>query len=363
MSLRVEIELVRGTFELSVEFSVQAGSVLAILGPNGSGKSSVLGSLAGLLDPKRASITLAERVLRDDSVDLPPHARAIGLLSQDPLLFPHLSVLDNVAFAPRSRGKGRQRSREIAREWLTEVDALEFAARRPSQLSGGQAQRVAVARALAGDPDLLLLDEPFAALDVDAAPAIRGLLRRVLRAQQSRATVLVTHDPLDALALADHVLVMAAGQVVEYGLTREVLSAPRTAFTARIAGLNLITGFAAADGLRTPDGTLVAGIPTEGVVPGEPAVAVFSPSAVAVYARGGENRGSPRNTVDAVVGALEPHGSVIRLRSAGAGWANGLTADLTPAAVADLALEPGAAVTLSVKATSVAVHPAASLAP
>ena len=362
MSLRAEIELVRGTFELSVEFSVEAGSVLAILGPNGSGKSSVLGSLAGLLDPGRARILLADRVLRDDRVDLPAHARAIGLLSQDPLLFPHLSVLDNVAFAPRSRGERRQRSREIAREWLGEVDALEFADRKPSQLSGGQAQRVAVARALAGDPGLLLLDEPFAALDVDSAPAIRGLLRRVLRAQRNRATVLVTHDPLDALALADHVLVMAAGRVVEYGPTRDVLSAPRTAFTARIAGLNLVSGLAETDGLRTLEGVLVAGIPADGVVMGEPAVAVFSPSAVAVYADGG-NAGSPRNSSEAVVGALEPHGSVIRLRAAGRGWANGLTADLTPAAVADLALEPGTAVTLSVKATSVAVHPAATLAP
>jgi molybdate transport system ATP-binding protein len=361
VSLRAEIELVRGTFELSVEFSVPAGSVLAILGPNGSGKSSVLGSLAGLLDPLRARITLAERVLRDDHVDLPVHARGIGLLSQDPLLFPHLSTLDNVAFAPRSQGKSRHRAREIAREWLTEVDALELADRKPSQLSGGQAQRVAVARALAGDPDLLLLDEPFAALDVDAAPAIRGLLRRVLRAQHNRTTVLVTHDPLDALALADHVLVLAAGQVVEYGPTREVLSAPRTPFTARIAGLNLITGFADSDGLRTPEGELIAGIPADGVVPGEPAVAVFSPSSVAVYPGEGQQPGSPRNTIDGVVGSLEPHGPVIRLRAAGAGWANGLTADLTPAAVADLALEPGTGVTLSVKATTVAVHPAASL--
>jgi molybdate transport system ATP-binding protein len=361
MSLTAEIELGRGSFELSVEFHVPAGSVLAILGPNGSGKSSILGSLSGLLSPRRARIRLADRVLHDDSVDLPAHDRAIGLLSQDPLLFPHLSALDNVGFAPRSRGATRQRSREIARKWLTEVDALELADRKPSQLSGGQAQRVAVARALAGEPDLLLLDEPFAALDVDSAPAIRGLLRRVLRAQSERSTVLVTHDPLDALALADHVLVLANGQVVEYGPTREVLSAPRTAFTARIAGLNLITGVAAEAGLRTPDGLLIAGIPADDVVLDEAAVAVFAPSAVAVYTEG--HPGSPRNTADAVVSSLEPHGPVIRLRASGEGWANGLTADLTPGAVAELGLEPGTPITLSIKATSVAVHPAATLAP
>ncbi|HEV7978701.1 sulfate/molybdate ABC transporter ATP-binding protein [Amycolatopsis sp.] len=361
MSLAAEIELGRGSFELSVEFHVPAGSVLAILGPNGSGKSSILGSLSGLLSPRRARVRLAGRVLHDDSVDLPAHDRAIGLLSQDPLLFPHLSALDNVGFAPRSRGATRQRSREIAVKWLTEVDALELADRKPSQLSGGQAQRVAVARALAGEPDLLLLDEPFAALDVDSAPAIRGLLRRVLRAQSERSTVLVTHDPLDALALADHVLVLANGQVVEYGPTREVLSAPRTAFTARIAGLNLITGVAAEAGLRTPDGLLIAGIPAEDVVLDEAAVAVFAPSAVAVYTEG--HPGSPRNTADAVVSSLEPHGPVIRLRASGEGWANGLTADLTPGAVAELGLEPGTPITLSIKATSVAVHPAATLAP
>jgi molybdate transport system ATP-binding protein len=360
MTLHAEIELRRGDFHLDVDLAVPAGSVLAILGPNGSGKSSVLGCLSGLLSPHRARIMLAGRVLADDRQEMPAHARAIGLLSQDPMLFPHLSILDNVGFAPRSRGASRTASREVARGWLTEVDALELAARKPAQLSGGQAQRIAVARALAGDPDLLLLDEPFAALDVDAAPAIRGLLRRVLRAQTSRATVLVTHDPLDALALADQVVVLAAGRIIERGPTRDVLSAPRTAFTARIAGLNLVAGLAVEGGLRTGDGALIAGIPAENLLPGEQAVAVFAPSAVAVYPHDDDHRGSPRNTVDAVVAALEPHGPVVRLRATSGGWANGLSADLTPAAVAELALEPGSPVTLSIKATTVAVHPAAA---
>ena len=347
--LRAEIELSRGDFRLAVDFEVPAGTVLAILGPNGSGKSSLLGSLSGLLRPDRASIRLGEREL--DGV--PPYRRSVGLLSQDPLLFPHLSVLDNVAFSPRSKGAGRAESREVARRWLAEVDAAEFARRKPAQLSGGQAQRVAVARALAGNPDLLLLDEPLAALDVDAAPAIRGLLRRVLGEHRIGATVLVTHDPLDALALSDHVLVLSRGQVVERGPTREVLSAPRTAFTARIAGLNLIPGTAAEGGLRADDGRFVAGMLAEDAVLGEPAVAVFEPSAVAVYPPEEGHPGSPRNTIGATVTALEPHGPVIRLRTD-----SGLAADLTPAAVADLALEPGVAVRLSIKATTVRVHPA-----
>ncbi|GLY69159.1 sulfate/molybdate ABC transporter ATP-binding protein [Amycolatopsis taiwanensis] len=354
MSLHAEIELSRGNFDLDVSLDVPTGGVLAVLGPNGSGKSSLLGCLSGLLRPSRATIRLGERSLHD----LPAHARAIGLLSQDPLLFPHLSVLDNVAFAPRSKGHGRARARELARHWLTEVDAAEFADRRPAQLSGGQAQRVAVARALAADPDLLLLDEPLAALDVDAAPAIRGLLRRVLGMAGNRVTVLVTHDPLDALALADHVLVLADGQAVERGPTRDVLAAPRTAFTARIAGLNLVAGTATEDGLRTDDGSLVAGMLAPDMETGSPAVAVFAPSAVSVYPAEDGHPGSPRNTFRAVVGTLEPHGTVIRLRTAGDGWAAGLSADLTPAAVADLRLEPGTVVRLSVKAITVTVHPA-----
>ncbi|MTD56661.1 sulfate/molybdate ABC transporter ATP-binding protein [Amycolatopsis pithecellobii] len=351
MMLRAEIELTRGAFELTVDFEVPAGTVLAILGPNGSGKSSLLGSLSGLLRPRRARIFFGDKELHD----LPPHARSIGLLSQDPLLFPHLSVVDNVAFAPRSKGAGRAGSREVARRWLAEVDAMEFADRKPAQLSGGQAQRVAVARALAGEPDLLLLDEPMAALDVDAAPAIRGLLRRVLGANKDRATVLVTHDPLDALALADHVLVLSGGQVVERGPTREVLAAPRTAFTARIAGLNLIAGTAVEDGLRTEDGRLIAGLRTADATLGEPAVAVFAPSSVAVYPVEDGRPGSPRNIIATSVAALEPHGPVIRLRTDA-----GLAADLTPAAVADLRLEPGIAVRLDIKATTVTVYPAAA---
>ncbi|TVT55665.1 ATP-binding cassette domain-containing protein [Amycolatopsis rhizosphaerae] len=351
MTLHAEIGLARGGFELSVGFDVPAGSVLAILGPNGSGKSSLLGCLAGLLAARQAVITLDGRALHG----LPAHARAVGLLSQDPLLFPHLSVLDNVAFAPRSKGEGRARSREIARHWLAEVDAAEFAERRPGALSGGQAQRVAVARALAAAPDLLLLDEPLAALDVDAAPAIRGLLRRVLSTHRIAATVLVTHDPLDALALADHVLVLAGGKAVERGPTREVLAAPRTAFTARIAGLNLIAGTAVEEGLRTEDGALVAGMLAPDAVAGEPAVAVFEPSAVSVYPAEDGHPGSPRNLIPAVVSVLEPHGPVIRLRTT-----SGLSAELTPAAVADLGLEPGLGVRLAVKATTITVHPAAA---
>lgn len=368
MTLRAEIELTRGEFALSAAINVAEGGVLAVLGPNGSGKSSMLECLAGLLPAHRCTISMGAYTLADtrQGVHRPPHTRGIGLLAQHPLLFPHLSVLDNVAFAPRSHGHRKAPARAGARQWLAEVDAAELASRRPAQLSGGQAQRVAVARALAGEPEVLLLDEPLAALDVDAAPAIRGLLRGVLRTAGSRlATVLVTHDPLDALTLADHVVVLGGGRIVERGPSREVLSAPRTAFAARLAGLNLVAGTACADGLRTGDGRIVAGMPAADVTDGQRAVAVFTPGAVAVYPSGaddGEPHGSPRNTVAAQIAALEPHGAVLRLRAharaEGPAWADGLTADLTPAAVADLELVPGSQITLSVKATTVAIHAA-----
>lgn len=355
MTLRAALDLRRDAFTLSVAFEVADGEVLAVLGPNGSGKSTVLSGLAGLLRPDTASVTLAGRTLDDARTHVAPHRRGVGLLAQEPLLFPHLSVLDNVAFGPRSRGGSRSAARERARRELGEVDALSLAARRPRALSGGQAQRVALARALAADPDLLLLDEPLAALDVDAAPAVRGVLRRVLRgAARPRTTVLVTHDPLDALTLADRVAVLADGAIVERGPTRTVLGAPRTAFTARMAGLNLVPGHAEDPGLRTPAGTVVAGVRAPDLEPGGPAVAVFAPGAVAVYPAGTEPVGSPRNVVDTVVTAVEPHGGLVRLRTAAS-----VTAEVTPAAVADLGLEPGTPVRLAVKAAAITLHPAA----
>ncbi|EIF00631.1 sulfate/molybdate ABC transporter ATP-binding protein [Saccharomonospora glauca] len=358
MTLHAELVLRRAEFALSVSLDVPDGGVLAVLGPNGAGKSTVLACLAGLVRAQRAYVTLGERVLDDDAVHVPAHRRGVGLLEQRALLFPHLSVLDNVAFSPRARGVPKAEARDVARRWLAEVDASDLADRTPAALSGGQAQRVAIARALAGEPDLLLLDEPLAALDVDAAPAVRGVLRRVLRdGGRKLTTVLVTHDPLDALTLSDHVAVLADGHIVERGPTREVLASPRTAFAARLAGVNLVAGVAERTGagaaVRTESGLLFHGMPARDLADGDAAVAVFDPGAVAVHPRDAAVVGSPRNVVDAVVTALEPHGPVVRVRTR-----EGLSADLTPASVADLALEPGTPVRLAVKAAAVSVHAA-----
>jgi molybdate transport system ATP-binding protein len=350
----------RGAFVLDVAIEIAPGEVVAVLGPNGSGKSTLLATLAGLDAPEDARVTLGGRTLTDTAagVAVPPHRRRVGLLSQQALLFPHLSAQDNVAFGPRCGGRRRRDAVAAARERLADVGVAELADRRPAALSGGQAQRVAIARALATEPELLLLDEPFAALDVDAAPAVRSVLRRVVR-DTGQTTLLVTHDVLDAVVLADRLVVLAGGRVVEQGPTAEVLARPRSAFAARIAGLDLVSGTAAPGGLSTADGATVHGAASEEMAPGEPAVAVFAPSAVAVHRE--RPGGSPRNVLPARLAALEPRGEVVRLRAAaapgGPAWVEGLAADVTPAAVAELGVEPGDDLWFAVKATEVSVHP------
>ncbi|MCD2194216.1 ATP-binding cassette domain-containing protein [Actinomycetospora endophytica] len=357
--LSADVAVVRGSFELDVSLAVSTGEVVGVLGSNGAGKSTLLGVLAGLHLPSRGEIVLGERTLSSPDGSVPAYRRRVGLLSQQALLFPHLSAIDNVAFGPRSTGAGRRAARETAERWLAEVDASTLADRKPAQLSGGQAQRVAIARALACDPELLLLDEPFAALDVDATPAIRSLLRRVVRAT-GVTTLMVTHDVLDAVVLADRIVVLDAGRVVESGTTTEVLARPRSAFAARIAGLDLVPGQSCADGLKTDEGTLVAGTHPDPVDDGERAVALFAPASVAVFRD--EPGGSPRTALPVRLAAMEPHGELIRLRAAprpgGPDWLEGLAADVTPAAVAELGVEPGEEVWFAVKAAEVTVHPA-----
>jgi molybdate transport system ATP-binding protein len=355
----------RPGFELDVRLSVRPGEVLAVLGPNGAGKSTLLSVLAGLLRPTDPAsyVRLGGRTVTSADVHVPPHRRGVGLLAQQALLFPHLSALANVAFGPRAQGRSRRDAERTARDLLAAVDLAGLADRRPAQLSGGQQQRVALARALAAEPGLLLLDEPLAALDVDAAPAMRTLLRRMIRGS-GRTAVLVTHSALDALVLSDRVVVLTDGRVVERGPTREVVARPRSPFTARIAGLDLVPGTAAPGGLRTADGRLISGQGT-GTADGEPAVAVFPPSAVAVYAQA--PHGSPRNVLAVRLAAVEPHGDLVRLRATardgGPPWTDGLAADITPAALADLAVDPGADLWFVIKATEVGVHAAAGDAP
>lgn len=343
--------------DFAAEVSVGPGERVAILGHNGSGKSTLLNILAGTLRPDSGTATLDGTRLFELGGGrhrwLPPHARGISLLAQDALLFPHLSVIENVAFGPRVSGMGRKAAHAHAEHWLDQVGVAEFAGRRPSQLSGGQAQRVAIARALAAEPKLLLLDEPMAALDVAVAPLLRRVLRQVLADQ---ATMLVTHDLLDALLLSERIIVLEQGRVAESGPTDEVLQNPRTRFTARIAGLNLVRGRFAGGAVIDGSGLAVHGTCKDGelVVDGDPAAAVFSPAGVSIYLE--PPSGSPRNLLPVTIAELEPHGDLVRVRSDDH-HGHFLSADVTVGSVAELDLYPGREVTYSVKAAAVTIYP------
>jgi molybdopterin-binding protein len=301
----------------------ERGQVVAVIGPNGAGKSSLLRAVAGLVP--------ATGELRVDGTSWMPLAvreRAVGLAFQDQLLFPHLSALENVAFGPRTAGAPRADARRTAQEWLDRFGVGDLARRKPRQLSGGQAQRVSIARALATDPRVLLLDEPFAGLDIGVAAALRVELARHL-ASYDGVTLLVTHDAIDALTLADVVWVLDDGQLAQVGPPREVAARPLTRHVARLVGLNVITE---GDRFRS-----------------------FSPSAVTVSLT--EPSGSARHRWPGTVTTLSPHGDAVRLLVAGE---HELLADVTPAAVAELELVPGREVWLSVKETAVRGYSAGS---
>lgn len=346
---------------IDFDLAVDDGEVLAVLGPNGAGKSTLLNLIAGLLRPDRGRIEVGGKVVTDTCAGtfVPPHARGVVMLSQRAMLFPHMTVAANVAYAPRCQGQSRPAARIVARQWLEAVDAADLAERRPTQLSGGQAQRVAVARALAAEPRLLLLDEPLAALDVATAAALRGLLREILRAD-GRTAIVVTHELIDALSVADKVAVVEDGRIVESGAVRSVLSAPRSRFAARIAGINLIPGVISEPGvLRTSWGADVCGIGDLG--PGAAAIALFRPGAVAVHLDA--PHASPRNVIAVKIAELHDQGAGVRIRGMDQpDGGTGLAADITAASAAELDLRPGKTVYFVFKTQEVQLHPALSAA-
>ena len=353
MSALLDAHLVvqRGSFRLDLPLRVDAGEVVALLGPNGAGKTTALRALAGLLSLTHGYVRLAGQVLDepDRRAWTPPERRSIGVVFQDYLLFPHLSALDNVAFGPRRHGVARQRARSEAADWLGRVGLAEQARRKPRQLSGGQAQRVALARALALRPDLLLLDEPLAALDARTRLDTRAELQRHL-AEHPGATLLITHDPLDALMLAGRLVIIEDGAVVQEGDAGTIAAEPRTDYVARLVGLNLYRGRADQHMVRLSDDfTITIG---EGGLAGDVFVA-FAPSAVALFPT--EPSGSPRNAWPATVAGIQRHGDYLRIQLSGPITA---AADITPAAAAHLHLEPGQEIWAAVKATETRAYPA-----
>ncbi|MCJ7726772.1 MAG: ABC transporter ATP-binding protein, partial [Acidimicrobiia bacterium] len=279
-------------FVLDIAFEVPAGVTVALLGPNGAGKSTAVWSLAGVIPISNGRITLGDRVLDDPSAGIfvPPEERRIGALFQDGLLFPHLDVAANISFALRARAPSRREADRRAIEWVDRFGLGDLASRRPGELSGGEAQRVALARALAAEPDLLLLDEPLSSLDAGTRGRVRRMLTEHL-AEFNGPRVLITHDAAEASLLADHVVVIEDGAVTQTGTPGELLRAPRTAYAADLAGLNLLSGAAKAGVVAIGGGLTVriANTAMEGDV-----LLTIHPRAVAIHPE--RPAGSPRNT-------------------------------------------------------------------
>jgi molybdate transport system ATP-binding protein len=331
---------------LDVRLTAERGDVVAVIGPNGAGKSTLVRALAGIVALDGGHIECdGARWDGDDAPRTTAQQRRVGMVFQDGLLFPHLTVLGNAAFGPRSRGTARRAAERAGLQWLDRLGVADLASRRPHQLSGGQAQRVAIARALATDPRLLLLDEPLSSLDVGVAMALRLELSRHLT-QYDGVTVLVTHDALDALTLANRVLVLEDGSLAQEGTPQEVAQRPRTDHVARLVGMNVLRGTSSGTTIRLAGGdVLVTSTPARGEVD-----ACFRPSAVTLAAV--EPTGSARNRWQGQVVSLAPHGAAVRVH---VDVGSGLIADVTPASAAQLGLIPGAPVWATVKATEISV--------
>lgn len=255
-SLRARVRVRRRDFDVDVALEVAPGETVAVMGRSGAGKSTLLDALAGLQPVHEGEISVDGRVL--DRVVRPrvrtaPMHRGIVLLGQDARLFPHLTARENVAFGPRAAGVAADEARADADQWLARVGLPGTGDRRPAELSGGEQQRVAVARALAARPRVVLLDEPLVALDAVTASEIRAMLRERLAGV---TTVAVTHDAVDAAALADRLVILERGRVTQAGPVRDVLSAPATAVAARIAGLERLIGTARGGGWESGDARL-----------------------------------------------------------------------------------------------------------
>ncbi len=327
MSLDASIRLTLGPLDLDMAITVEQGEVVALLGPNGAGKTTLLRAIAGLVPFSAGHVRLDGKVLEDPATRqyVPTELRPIGFVFQDYLLFP-----------------------ERATRWLDRVGLSGYAGARPAELSGGQRQRVALARALAPDPRLLLLDEPLAALDATTRAEVRRDLKRHLESFEGIRLV-VTHDPLEAVALADRLVVMENGHLVQTGTAAEVTEHPRSQYVADLVGVNLLRGEAGNGSVKLASGQVVA---AAGAELGDVFVVVH-PRAVSVHRTHPE--GSPRNVWSGRASSIELMGNRVRVRIDAA---IPLVAEVTPAALKELNLVEGGEVWLSFKATDVGVYPA-----
>lgn len=350
MTLQVNATSTIGDFSLGVDLAAGRGEVVAVMGPNGAGKSSLVELICGLRSVDSGSVRLGEEAWDAPAEGqwVPTHRRRLGVVFQQPRLLPSLTAVANIEFGLRSLGVDPKSAGTKAGEWLERVGMAERSASRPSTLSGGEAQRVALARALALDPSVLLVDEPLAAVDVQGRAVLRRVLAQHLRSSD-RPGVIVTHDLVDALALADRIVVMERGRVVQDGRPDQLRAAPSSAFVADLFGVNILFGRAErgevtvdglADPLRIVDSELRGDV-----------VVSLAPSAVALH--GAPPSGSPRNSWRSEVAGIELLGEVRRVRLEGGVT---LMADVTAGAVSELGLVPGSSVWVAIKATELEVR-------
>ena len=337
-----------------VDAELRPGLVTAVVGHNGAGKSTLAQVIAGTLRVDSGTVSIGERVVDDAATFVPARRRGVAMVSQAPRIFTHMSVAANVAFPLRVRGVGRAEARAAALEQLRAVGIADLANKRASDLSGGQAARVAIARALVFRPEVLILDEPTAALDVEATAQVSAVLRERL-AGAGITTLLVSHDIAEVLSLASHMIVMGEGRIVEEGEPARVLASPASVFAARLAGLNIVSGPPVARpgmvGVRIGEGVLWAA--SDSVAPGEESARValtFPPEAVALSRE--EAHASPRSVLPGVVAGIDVDGSLVSVHVALAEGVS-VTARVTAAAWSELGLGVGEGLWVSVKATQV----------
>lgn len=288
-ALSAEITVRRAGFDVSARLETNPGGCVAVLGPNGAGKSTLLAALAGLVPLREGEITLDDRPLEQAGrLRIPARQRRITLLDQKPRLFPHLSIAQNLSFGPRARGRNRAEVGRIVRGWLERVNLVELADVRPHELSGGQQQRAAIARAFAAEPRVLLMDEPFAALDAASAPLVRRMLSQEL-ARTGTTSILVTHELADAWQWADRCVVLDRGQAIEHASPAELALRPRHPFTAALAGFGVLRGTWRGDSLTVDDAAL-PGVAEQPLSDGAAAYGIVAPADVAVSASTGAMR-------------------------------------------------------------------------
>jgi molybdate transport system ATP-binding protein len=355
-ALRADGTVARPHFDVAVRLEVEAGRTVALLGPNGAGKSTVVRALSGLEPLATGWVVLDGESLEDAEAGARtrPERRPVGVMFQDLLLFPHLSAVENVAFPLRARGVSRRDARRRAEELLARLGVVHRGHARPVELSGGEAQRVAMARALVHEPRLLLLDEPLSALDVRTRGETRRLLRELLSGFPG-VRIVVTHDPVEAMTLADRLVLMEHGGVTQTGTPEEILGAPRTAYAAELVGVNLFAGRLerlddGSGALRTPDGDVVVAWPADTDEPTEGVLGVLRPADVVLSLSPPDT--SARNVLAGSIESLTRESDRVRVRVA---TAPPVVAEVTAASSRRLGLREGASVHASFKAVEVTV--------